>query len=56
MTLASFFSWTDRFESNMVENPEERFSRDEVHVMQGTSGLRAFKTEWSMKSKYRGKI
>ena len=28
MTLASFFSWADRFESYLVENPEDRFSRD----------------------------
>ena len=32
MTLASFFSWADRFESYMVENPEDRFSRDEAHM------------------------
>ena len=28
MTLASFFSWADRFQSNLVGNPEDRFSRD----------------------------
>ena len=33
MTLASFFlSWADRFESYLVENPEDRFSRDEAHI------------------------
>ena len=32
MTLASFFSWADRFESYLVENPEDRFSRDEAHM------------------------
>ena len=30
MTLASFFSWADRFESYLVENPEDRFSREEA--------------------------
>ena len=29
--LASFFSWADWFESYLVENTEDRFSRDEVH-------------------------
>ena len=32
MTLASFFSWADRFESYLVENSEDRFSRDEAHM------------------------
>ena len=32
MTLASFFSWADRFESYLVENPEDRFSCDEAHL------------------------
>ena len=32
MTLASFFSCADRFESYLVENPEDRFSRDEAHM------------------------
>ena len=32
ITLASFFSWADRFESYLVENPEDRFSRDEAHM------------------------
>ena len=27
MTLASVFSWVDRFESYLVENPEDKFSR-----------------------------
>ena len=31
MTLASFLSWADRFEAYLVENPEDRFSRDEAH-------------------------
>ena len=31
-TLANFFSWADRFESYLVENPEDRFSRDEAHM------------------------
>ena len=30
MTLASFFSWVDQFESYLVENPEDRFSRDKA--------------------------
>ena len=33
MTLANFFSWVDRFESYMVENPEDMFSRDEAHIL-----------------------
>ena len=32
ITLASFFSWADRFESYLVENPEDRLSRDEAHM------------------------
>ena len=32
MTLANFFSWVDRFESYLVEKPEDRFSRDEAHM------------------------
>ena len=32
MTLANFFSWADRFESYLVENPEDRFSRGEAHM------------------------
>ena len=32
MTLANFFSWANRFESYLVENPEDRFSRDEAHM------------------------
>ena len=32
MTLANFFSWTDRFESYLVENPKDRFSRDEAYM------------------------
>ena len=32
MILANFFSWADRFESYLVENPEDRFSRDEAHM------------------------
>ena len=38
MTLASFFSWADRFESYLVENPEDRVSRDEAHMMWNYSG------------------
>ena len=30
--LASFFSLADRFESTVVENPEDRLSRDEAHI------------------------
>ena len=32
MTLASFFSWADWFESYLVENPEDRFSRDKAQI------------------------
>ena len=32
MTLANFFSWVDRFESYLVENPEDKFSRVEAHT------------------------
>ena len=32
MTLANFFNSADRFESYLVENPEDRFSRDETHM------------------------
>ena len=32
MTLASLRSWADRFESYLVENPEDRFSHDKGHI------------------------
>ena len=32
MNLANFFNWADRFESYLIENPEDRFSRDEAHM------------------------
>ena len=32
MNLANVFSWADRFESYLVENPADRFSRDKAHV------------------------
>ena len=32
-TLASLCSWADRFESYLVENPEDRFSRDMAHFI-----------------------
>ena len=31
--LASFFGCTGRFESYLVKNPEDRFSRDEAHIV-----------------------
>ena len=31
MTLACFCSEAERFQSYLVENPEDRFSRDEAH-------------------------
>ena len=33
MTLASLWSWARRFESYLVTNPEDRFSRDEAHFV-----------------------
>ena len=30
--LASLCSWAGRFESTVVANPEDRFSRDEAHI------------------------
>ena len=33
MILASFFSWADRCESYLVENPEEKFSYDKAQMM-----------------------
>ena len=33
MTPASFFSRADQFESYLFENPEDRFSRDEAHII-----------------------
>ena len=32
-TLASFWSWADRFESYLVENPKDRFSCDEAQLI-----------------------
>ena len=32
-TQASFWSWAGRFESTLVKNPEDRFSRDEAHLL-----------------------
>ena len=31
--LASLYSWADQFESYLVANPEDRFSRDEAHIV-----------------------
>ena len=33
MILASFFSSVVQFESYLVENPEERFSRDKTQIL-----------------------
>ena len=33
MTPASFFSWAGRFESYLVEHPEDRFSHDEAQMI-----------------------
>ena len=33
MTLASLCGWADQFESYLVENPEDRFSHDEAHMV-----------------------
>ena len=33
MTLAGFCTWAGRFESYLIENPEDRVSRDMVHIM-----------------------
>ena len=32
-TLASIWSWAGQFESYLVENPEDRFSRDVAHFL-----------------------
>ena len=32
MILPNFWSWAGRFESYLVENPEDRFSRDEAQI------------------------
>ena len=32
MTLAILFSLADQFESYLVENPKDRFFRDETHL------------------------
>ena len=34
-TLASLCSWAGRFESYLVADPEDRFSRDEAHLYVG---------------------
>ena len=34
MTRASFFSWAEWFESYLVENSEDRFSRDKAQIKQ----------------------
>ena len=31
--LASPYSWAGRFEPYLVANPEDRFTRDEVHII-----------------------
>ena len=31
-SVASLFSWAGWFESYLVANPEDRFSRDEDHI------------------------
>ena len=35
MTPASFFNSAGRFESYLVENPEDKFSRNEAHIIKG---------------------
>ena len=37
--LASLCSWAGWFESGFVGNPEDRFSRDEVHISYSTAIL-----------------
>ena len=45
--LASFCSWADWFESYLVENPEDRFSRDGAQLSQD------YKSVVLLYSKYR---
>ena len=67
MTLASFCGCAGRFESYLVENPEDRFSRDEAHIRMipvdlisrvGVGGLSlvhvevTFQSEWFTKAFY----
>ena len=40
ITLASLCSLVDRFESYLVENPEDKFSRDEAHIREHFSFTR----------------
>ena len=49
MTLASFFSWADRFESYLVETPEDRFCRDEAQLFKAVitpPAVPAFLNSW----------
>ena len=39
MTLASFFSWADRFESYLVGNSEGSFSRDEAQMIMNINSI-----------------
>ena len=51
MTPASFWSWAGRFESYLVENPEDRFSHDEVQLIQALS----YRKPWQVrKANYLG--
>ena len=33
MSLASLCSWAGQFEYYLIANPEDRFSRDEAHIL-----------------------
>ena len=33
MTLAGFYNWAGWFESYLVKNPEDRFSREEAQIV-----------------------
>ena len=46
--LDSHYSWAGRFESYLVANPEDRFSRDEAHIFPKQEIEEIIKTKYSI--------
>ena len=47
-TLASFWSWAGQFESYLVANPEDRFSRDMAHIRKKSLRCLVQVQHWAM--------
>ena len=55
MPLASF-CWADRFEFYLVENPEDRFSRDEAEMLTQKQTMRQKKKKQKQKKTKKKKL